>query len=1156
MMRSLSEVVSSTYSMLLIALMLGSIAVAMVPAEEVPPAALLSEHEPQFASSATSPGHVVFGQYISGDNCGHCSKVGGGSDTHHMLKQNFPDEYVYVTYMAQHFGDTDTARAGKVGPYNWPWSTSGAPDAYFGDRTDRRQSGASSNYDSYDSQFSSGGGMHSTTNDYRMSASISPNGNTFDISIGYRYVGTGTPATNMKLYAAIVEEECTTYTYSSSGIPHGYHCWMGWLTSGDTYKTRNMGTGSAFHSVSVTSTEQTETWSTVPTSLIQGGTQNAMVVAVLMAGNSVSLGGSTPHVYHAVDSSMGPLIDLGVSDFSVVNDGGHDGYVPGDTLSLTATVRNYGDDAYEDGGRLEFYRVNPDGTSTRIEAPSVLNRFSQTGVTQTLTTTVDTTGGSESVYGTAYRAVLSDLTMDRNPSNNVASVMVVQDKAPRANAPILQGSPEVNRVEAFVVEVSGTSQDGVDELSDHTAEIEISPSDAGQWSDAIVTLARGFQGAGTTNERFEFVLRADDSMGAGSYDVRGRLIDARGLVSEWTVREDAFSLVNALPRITSTTIPTVDVNEATRIDVGALGLISDPETPLNELVVTSDSPNFLGWYPASGEIEVMFDRVPVGSDGVARSGLIFVEVFDGDRTGSGTLVFNVDQNGQPRWLPLPAVSLMEDGQTSFNLLNYLRDTDIDGNEVSASNLAVQVRNISDETLVRATIRDGHFLDIETVDDDVNGMLELTLRASDELQVSDTVMTVIVQNVNDAPRFDFGAHSHLSLRPGEQTAFDLRSMVSDVDGATQDIWLEVSATPPQAAQFNPATGTLVVAFDEEGTHEVTVTATDRFSAVTTERFSVTVSSIEPLAVTTDATLASDVLVRVEGAHVTGHPHAHVDLRTTELSDVRSEWQICSLESGICFDFMVIDHDTTAPSEAGHALSFQRAAYGLIELDQVKLSRLTAVDASGTTRTATETLYWNITEFAPPSTELSDVELEARIVDLTDRLERIEVDLGVDDLNADDRAALESIQSDVSALLDADCEDARSDCDATSGETTVAESGLLSGGLSGSVLGMGAAILGVLVVGLVLAAVLRREDNDGYDIMPVAMQGVMPGALPAHDPVANSMYGGAGHLFTTPVAYYGPPVPASGLPPGWSMEQWQYYGHIYLAQQANTTGTGPN
>ena len=29
----------------------------------------------KYPSSATSPGHVVFGQYISSDNCGHCSKT-------------------------------------------------------------------------------------------------------------------------------------------------------------------------------------------------------------------------------------------------------------------------------------------------------------------------------------------------------------------------------------------------------------------------------------------------------------------------------------------------------------------------------------------------------------------------------------------------------------------------------------------------------------------------------------------------------------------------------------------------------------------------------------------------------------------------------------------------------------------------------------------------------------------------------------------------------------------------------------------------------------------------------------------------------------------------------------------------------------------------
>ena len=85
----------------------------------------------QYPSQATSPGHVVFGQYISSDNCGHCSKQGGGSDAHHSIKQNHPDEYVYVTYMSRSFGDTDTAAAGNVAPYNWPWTASGAPDAYF-----------------------------------------------------------------------------------------------------------------------------------------------------------------------------------------------------------------------------------------------------------------------------------------------------------------------------------------------------------------------------------------------------------------------------------------------------------------------------------------------------------------------------------------------------------------------------------------------------------------------------------------------------------------------------------------------------------------------------------------------------------------------------------------------------------------------------------------------------------------------------------------------------------------------------------------------------------------------------------------------------------------------------------------------------------------
>ena len=78
------------------------------------------------------------------------------------------------------------------------------------------------------------------------------------------------------------------------------------------------------------------------------------------------------------------------------------------------------------------------------------------------------------------------------------------------------------------------------------------------------------------------------------------------------------------------------------------------------------------------------------------------------------------------------------------------------------------------------------------------------------------------------------------------------------------------------------------------------------------------------------------------------------------------------------------------------------------------------------------------------------------------------------------------------------------------------------------------------------------------------------LPADDSIANSMYGGTQQMFQQPVNYQqpvqtpvyqqptpvpvqpvapiipaaGPQVPATGLPSGWTMEQWNYYGQQYL------------
>ena len=59
---------------------------------------------------------------------------------------------------------------------------------------------------------------------------------------------------------------------------------------------------------------------------------------------------------------------------------------------------------------------------------------------------------------------------------------------------------------------------------------------------------------------------------------------------------------------------------------------------------------------------------------------------------------------------------------------------------------------------------------------------------------------------------------------------------------------------------------------------------------------------------------------------------------------------------------------------------------------------------------------------------------------------------------------------------------------------------------------------------------------------------PSALPAGRPPAAVPLGRPPAVAPQPPAVQtGPPLPPGGLPPGWTMEQWQYYGHQWLAQQ---------
>ena len=138
----------------------------------------------------------------------------------------------------------------------------------------------------------------------------------------------------------------------------------------------------------------------------------------------------------------------------------------------------------------------------------------------------------------------------------------------------------------------------------------------------------------------------------------------------------------------------------------------------------------------------------------------------------------------------------------------------------------------------------------------------------------------------------------------------------------------------------------------------------------------------------------------------------------------------------------------------------------------------------------------------------------------------------------------------------------------------------GALAANIATWVAGIAVIVVLGLVFVRILMSTEHEdeisslgagGYESnigLPEAP--TLPGAptLPSADTTANSMYGGTQELFAQPVMATppppsepapapeptpstepesGPPVPESGLPEGWTMEQWQHYGEEYLRRQ---------
>ena len=415
---------------------------------------LPSEEVPNFVSS---PGHPVFSQYITSDNCVYCYEY--GSPAHHNIKTQHPDDYVYISYQSVSYGDTDTARAGNTPGYNWPWSTSGAPDSYWGDRLDERASGCGSNT-CYDSMFSSGGGMSSsTTSQYSLTASVTGTGSMLDVTIEVEYLGSGSAPSNMYLYAAMTEEICNSYSYSDGS--RGHNCWKSWLMSDGEYRTQSGGSGSGFQSVTLSSNSASYSWS-VPSGQVNGGTDNALVVAALMTG-APSTGASNEHVLTATDSNMGPLIDVGITDFSADNQNGNLGFVSGNSLNLNVEITNFGVESYNDGGQISVFELS--GLDEVYLGGGSVNNMAS-GATQSLTVQFDSSHIDTYPSGTTtFRARLSGLTADRDSSNNYADVNALHDMAPVANQPTAVASVSIDRGDTIQFESTALSNDLVDDLS-------------------------------------------------------------------------------------------------------------------------------------------------------------------------------------------------------------------------------------------------------------------------------------------------------------------------------------------------------------------------------------------------------------------------------------------------------------------------------------------------------------------------------------------------------------------------------------------------------------------------------------------------------------------------------------------------------------------
>jgi len=900
-------------------------------------------------SFAPSPGHVVLAEYIGGQNCPPC--YGYSSPDLKSLRNSNPDEFVYISYIAADYGNIRSAQAGDVAPINrishlaTDTGSNSAPRAYFGDcahgSTSCYMGGALTNGKTYDDFFSGVNGksnnMAASVNDYQLFISQSQNGPDADITVEATYTGGGT--VDVRVLAAVTEDSCNSHPYND-GSKAG-HCWKKWLVDS---------TNSGPISMTLSSTPSTYTW-TVPVTTVNGGMSNMLSIAWLQ--DDWTSGGTRHSVLSASDSSMVPLIDVGVSDFDVTNQDGKPGFKTGDTLDLDLTITNNGVDPYTDGGTISVYHV--DGTNVQLIDSTSINSLSNTGTakSQSFSTTFDTSSVATTAHGLEnFKVELTGLVADGRGPNNAATEYVPHDFTPSTDLPQADGSTAIPRGGTLDFDITGHPRDSIDTLVTMTPEFEVSPTGQNSWSTEWVTAPNSITAEGTIYERYVFIVEPVATAASGDYDVRARFTDDRGQEGEWKISSEAFELLNGIPLVIDPTQPgntpascpafpgpptvKVDTNEW----VSLSGRVCDAETPLSSLGITSSSPAFVDWHPSNSTIQVLFTSMQYDSMGNPLPQGISLSLDDGEDTNTGTLLFDVIENGQPRWSSVPAQSFVEGGGVNLALAQYLSDTTADGmHDSSVMDLSLSVVSTTPSGILSAEIW-GNNLALNAIDDDVFGNVIVRVKATDlDGQSGETDILVEVSNINDAPRFDNTGLDNLMVQKNEYLELDLASRVTDIDGDDTQVWIETTyVTPP----YNPLSGILNMSWNLVDNYTVTITATDSDGAVGTGpewTFVVKVVEHLPLTWSTDG-VTGDFDRDVTNVEVGENASVYItQLSATELSNIEIRWQACNLDSLICHtsgDESVAQNDLlqgySFTTDIAHDDGF---TYGLLDNDELKI-----------------------------------------------------------------------------------------------------------------------------------------------------------------------------------------------------------------------------